>query len=54
MTKFIFVDGNGNIDIEVEAVAQNECEARKIAWNNLTEEQKDACGCLECVDELPA
>ena len=32
--------------------AATEREARKIAWDSLTPEQKDACGCLDCVDEV--
>ena len=34
------------------AEAKTEREARKIAWNKLTDEQKDACGCFTCVDEI--
>lgn len=54
MTKFVFVDGDCHIDVEITVQANNEKEARKMAWAQLTDEQKDACGCLECVDEIPA
>jgi hypothetical protein len=54
MEQYVFVDGNGNINFEVTVTATNEREARKLAWATLTDEQKDACGFLDCVDVLPA
>lgn len=54
MTKYLFVDDDGHIDVEIWVVAANEKEARKKAWSMLTDEQKDACGLLDCVDEVAA
>jgi hypothetical protein len=54
MTKFVFVDGDCHIDVEITVQAATEKEARKLAWSQLTDEQKDACGYLECVDEIAA
>lgn len=51
MKKFLFVDDDGNIDVELWVEATDEKEARKLAWAQLTPEQRDACGCLDCVDE---
>lgn len=50
MKKFLFVDDAGNIDVELWVEATDEKEARKLAWERLTPEQRDACGCLDCVD----
>lgn len=49
--KFLFVDDDGHIDVELWVEAPTKREARKLAWAQLTDEQRDACGCLECVDE---
>jgi hypothetical protein len=42
-----FVDGLG---IDVSAVASTEREAHKLAWQSLTEEQKESTACLDCVN----
>ncbi len=52
MPKFLFVDDDQNISVEIWVEAASEDEARKIAWASLTSEQKDACGYLDCVDKL--
>lgn len=52
MAKFLFVDDSCNIDVELWVTANTEKEARKIAWSMLTDEQKDNCGCLDCIDEV--
>lgn len=52
MAKFVFViDPTGE---EVTATADTEKEAYRKAWEGLTDEQKNVCACLECVDEIPA
>ena len=51
MKKFLFVDDDCNINVELWVKAETEKEARSLAWDMLTPEQKDACGCLDCVDE---
>jgi hypothetical protein len=52
MRKFTFyVEGVGS---EVEVIAESECEAHQIAWGRLTDEERNACACLDCVDEVPA
>jgi hypothetical protein len=52
MSKFTFyVEGVG---IYVEAVAESEKLAHRAAWQSLTDEQKDAAACLDCVDEVAA
>ena len=52
MPKFLFVDNDQHISVEIWVEAASEDEARKIAWSSLTPEQQDACGYLDCVDEL--
>jgi len=52
MAKFLFVDDDQNISVELWVEAATEREARKIAWDSLTPEQKDVCGCLDCVDQV--
>lgn len=52
MTKYIFVDDDCHIDVEITVEASNEKEAHRLAWAQLTEEQKDACGLFTCVDEI--
>lgn len=52
MPLFLFVDDDCHIDVELWVEAPSEAEARKIAWGRLTPEQKDACGFLDCVDEI--
>lgn len=54
MSKFLFVDDDSHINVELWVTAINEKEARKQAWSMLTDEQKDACGNLDCVDEVAA
>lgn len=54
MRKFLFVDDDCNINVELWVEAATEKEARKLAWAQLTPEQQDACGCLDCVDEVAA
>lgn len=54
MAKFLFVDDDMHINVELWVEAETEKQARKIAWNMLTDEQKNACGCLDCVDEISA
>ena len=51
MPKFTFVDDDGNLgDWSVSVEAPTEREARKIAWASMSDEQRDACGCLDCID----
>jgi hypothetical protein len=52
MAKFLFVDDDQNISVELWIEAATERKAHKIAWDSLTPEQKDACGYLICVDEV--
>jgi hypothetical protein len=52
MAKFLFVDDDQHISVELWIEAATEREARKIAWGSLTPEQKDACGLLDCVDQV--
>lgn len=54
MHKFLFVDGDDNINLEVWVEAETEKQAHKLAWESLTSEQKDALGCLDCVDVVEA
>lgn len=54
MRKFLFVDDDNNINVELWVNAETENDARKLAWGQLTPEQQNACGCLECVDEVAA
>lgn len=54
MSKYLFVDDDCRISVELWVEAATEKEARKLAWAMLSDEQKDACGCLECVDEVSA
>lgn len=39
---------------EFHVTASTEKEARKQVWDSLTDDQKNACACLECVDEQAA
>lgn len=50
MKKFLFVDDDGNIDVELWVEATDEKEARKLAWerqtisaDNLRELMDDVC-----------
>lgn len=52
MPMFLFVDDDCRIDVELWVEATTEGEARLIAWGQLTQEQKDACGCFDCIDEV--
>ena len=52
MAKFLFVDDDQHISVELWIEAATENEARIIAWDSLTPEQRDACGYLDCVDEV--
>jgi len=52
MTTYVFVDGDACIDVEIYVQASSEQAARRIAWLKLTDSQRDACGSLECVDEI--
>lgn len=54
MRKYLFVDDDFNIDVEIWVEADSEKQARKLAWQQLTPEQQDACGLLDCVDEVAA
>ena len=38
---------------EVQMIAATQKEARKLAWNSLTQEQQDNCEDLDWVDEEP-
>lgn len=52
MHKFIYyVEGCG---IEVSVIAATQKEAHKVAWDMLTDEQKNAAACLDWVGEEPA
>ena len=42
-----YVEGVG---IEVSAVAESQKAAHQIAWNSLTEAQRNAAACLDCID----
>lgn len=46
-----YVDGVG---IEVTADAASEKQARKMAWDSLTDAQQNNCACLDCIDEVAA
>ena len=46
-----YADG---LNIEVEAQGDSEAQAHRAAWAALTDEQRNACACLDCVDERPA
>ena len=49
MTKFTYyVEGVG---IEVSAIASTQKEAYKLAFASLSDEQKDACQILDCIDQ---
>jgi hypothetical protein len=51
-SKFTFyVDGLG---IEVSAISDDVNKAHKLAWASLTDEQRDAAGGLDWIDEVPA
>ena len=52
MAKFLFVDDDQNINVELWVEATTQKEARRIAWSMLTAEQQDACGLLDCIDEV--
>lgn len=54
MKKYLFVDDDQYIGVEVWVTADSEKEARQKAWAMLTDEEKDACGCFDCVDEQAA
>ena len=54
MARFLFVDDEGNISVFLWIEASTEKEARKLAWAQLTDEQQDAIGCLDCIDEVAA
>ena len=49
---YVFVDDDQHIGREVTVTASSEKEARKLAWSSLTDEEKDACGNLDCVDVI--
>lgn len=52
MTIFTFViDPTGE---EIKVTAATEKEAHRKAWESMTDEQKNSCACLDCVDEIPA
>lgn len=48
--KYVFVDDDMNIDVEIVVEAETEKEAHQKAWAQLTDEQRNACGLLDCVD----
>jgi hypothetical protein len=49
MRTYIFaVDPSGK---EIAVKAASEKEAHLAAWNSLTDDEKNAAACLECVDE---
>lgn len=39
---------------EREATAETEKTARRMIWNDLTDEQRDNCQCIDVVDERAA
>lgn len=39
---------------ELQATAETEKQARKQVWAALTEDQRNGCECLDCVDEVAA
>jgi hypothetical protein len=48
MNKYVYyVEG---CNIEVSAVATDQKTARKLAWESLTDEQKNAAACLDWID----
>ena len=50
MSKFTFyVEG---INKEFEAVAETEKAAIKAIWDAMTDEQKNAVACFDCIDEV--
>lgn len=54
MTKFVFADDDLHINREITLEAETEKQAHKQSWEMLTDEEKDACGCWTCVDEIAA
>ena len=53
MTKYTFGIEAGNKEYEVEAIAENEKAARKLAWAGLTDDQRNAVSSMDCVEEEP-
>ena len=51
-TAFVFADDDLHIRREVTIEAVNEKDAHSASWNLLTDQEKDACGCWSCVDEI--
>ena len=39
---------------ERQATAETEKQARKAVWDSLTDEQRNGCECLDCVEEEAA
>lgn len=54
MTKQFLIVDSGNLGVHVWVAADNERAAHKAAWAGLTNDQRDACEGLECVDEKDA
>jgi hypothetical protein len=54
MAKFVFADDDMHISREITIEAESEKQAHKQSWAMLTDEEKDACGCWTCVDEVAA
>lgn len=52
MTKFTFIVMPW--EIERTAIAETERQAHKAVWQSLTDEQRDNCECLDCVDQVAA
>lgn len=51
-TSYVFADDDLHISREITIQASSEKEAHKATWAMLTEEEKNACGCWTCVDEV--
>jgi hypothetical protein len=51
---FIAEASNGAIIHEGTIAAATHREAHAAFWRSLTDAQRDACACLECLDVVPA
>lgn len=54
MPRFTFIaeTSNGATLVEDGVIAATHKEAYHLFWNGLTDAQRDACACIECVDLL--
>lgn len=52
--RFLAEASTGAVIHEADIEAATHKEAYRTFWQGMTDAQRDACACIECLDEVPA